>query len=47
MSYRPLYEDPEYYDDSESDEGDWQDMPSESEVNEMTDSDSPFDKVNS
>ncbi len=25
MSYRPTYEDPEYYDDSESEEGDWQD----------------------
>ena len=26
MSYKPTYEDPEYYDDSESDESDWQDM---------------------
>ena len=26
MSYKPTYEDPEYYDDSESDEADWQEM---------------------
>jgi hypothetical protein len=45
VSYRPTYEDPEYYD--ESDEGDWKDMPSEQEVNDMADSYSPFDTVNS
>jgi hypothetical protein len=26
MSYRPTYEDPEYYDDADAEEGDWQDM---------------------
>jgi hypothetical protein len=26
MSYRPTYEDPEYYDDADSEEGDWQEM---------------------
>jgi hypothetical protein len=26
MSYRPTYEDPEYYDDHDSEEGDWQEM---------------------
>ena len=26
MSYKPTYEDPEYYDDSDSEEGDWQEM---------------------
>jgi hypothetical protein len=31
MSYKPTYEDPEYYDDSESDEADWQDMEDEEE----------------
>jgi hypothetical protein len=25
MSYKPTYEDPEYYDDADSEEGDWQD----------------------
>ena len=45
MSYRPTYEDPEYYD--ESDEGDWQEMPSEQEVNDMADIYSPHVTVNS
>jgi hypothetical protein len=31
MSYKPTYEDPEYYDDSESDEGDWQDVEDQEE----------------
>lgn len=26
MSYRPTYEDPEYYDDYDSEEGDWQEQ---------------------
>lgn len=26
MSYRPTYEDPEYYDDVDAEEGDWQEM---------------------
>ena len=26
MSYKPTYEDPEYYDDSDAEEGDWQEM---------------------
>ena len=26
MSYRPTYEDPEYYDDADAEEGDWQEM---------------------
>jgi hypothetical protein len=26
MSYKPTYEDPEYYDDADSEEGDWQEM---------------------
>ena len=47
MSYKPTYEDPEYYDDSESDESDWQDMPSEDEVKEMETSYSPFITINS
>jgi hypothetical protein len=47
VSYRPTYEDPEYYDDSDSDEGDWQEMPSEQEVKDMAASYSPYDTVNS
>ena len=37
MSYRPTYEYPDFYDvaDAESNEGDWQDMPSEQEVDDM------------
>jgi hypothetical protein len=31
MSYKPTYEDPEYYDDSESDEGNWQDVEDQEE----------------
>jgi hypothetical protein len=26
MSYRPTYEDPEYYDDYDAEEGDWQEL---------------------
>jgi hypothetical protein len=26
MSYKPTYEDPEYYDDYDSEEGDWQEQ---------------------
>jgi hypothetical protein len=26
MSYRPTYEDPEYYDDYDAEEGDWQEQ---------------------
>jgi hypothetical protein len=26
MSYKPTYEDPEYYDDFDAEEGDWQEM---------------------
>jgi hypothetical protein len=26
MSYKPTYEDPEYYDDYDAEEGDWQEM---------------------
>jgi hypothetical protein len=47
VSYKPTYEDPEYYDDAESNEGDWQEMPSEEEVNEMADSYSPYITINS
>ena len=31
MSYRPTYEDPEYYDDAEAEEGDWQDVEDQEE----------------
>jgi hypothetical protein len=31
MSYRPTYEDPEYYDDADAEEGDWQDMEDQEE----------------
>ena len=31
MSYRPTYEDPEYYDDADSEEGDWQDVEDQEE----------------
>jgi hypothetical protein len=47
VSYRPTYEDPEYYDDYDAEEGDWKDMPSEQEVNDMADSYSPYVTVNS
>ena len=31
MSYRPTYEDPEYYDDADAEEGDWQEMEDQEE----------------
>jgi hypothetical protein len=31
MSYRPTYEDPEYYDDADAEEGDWQDVEDQEE----------------
>jgi hypothetical protein len=31
VSYRPTYEDPEYYDDADSEEGDWQDVEDQEE----------------
>jgi hypothetical protein len=31
MSYKPTYEDPEYYDDADSEEGDWQEMEDQEE----------------
>ena len=31
MSYRPTYEDPEYYDDADANEGDWQDVEDQEE----------------
>jgi hypothetical protein len=40
MSYRPTYEDPEYYD--EADEGDWQEMEDQEE-----DEFGPYATVNS
>jgi hypothetical protein len=40
VSYKPTYEDPEYYDDSE--EGDWQEMEDQEE-----DEYGPYNTVNS
>jgi hypothetical protein len=31
VSYRPTYEDPEYYDDADAEEGDWQEMEDQEE----------------
>ena len=31
MSYKPTYEDPEYYDDADAEEGDWQDVEDQEE----------------
>jgi hypothetical protein len=31
VSYKPTYEDPEYYDDADSEEGDWQDVEDQEE----------------
>jgi hypothetical protein len=31
MSYRPTYEDPEYYDDADAEEGDWQEVEDQEE----------------
>jgi hypothetical protein len=31
VSYRPTYEDPEYYDDADAEEGDWQDVEDQEE----------------
>jgi hypothetical protein len=42
MSYREIYEDPEYYDDSEYDDADWQDMEDREE-----DQYGPYNTVNS
>lgn len=52
MSYFKMFEDPMYDDDGQlvdedSDEGDWQEMPSEEEVNNMAATYSPYDTVNS
>jgi len=44
MSYRPTYEDPEYYDDA--DESDWQEM-EDLEEDMANDNYSPFGTVNS
>lgn len=44
MSYRPTYEDPEYYEDA--DDSNWQDM-DDQEEDLMSDNYSPFDTVNS
>jgi hypothetical protein len=42
MSYRPTYEDPEYYDDADAEEGDWQEMEDQEE-----DEYGPYATVNS
>jgi hypothetical protein len=31
VSYKPTYEDPEYYDDADAEEGDWQEMEDQEE----------------
>jgi hypothetical protein len=31
VSYKPTYEDPEYYDDADAEEGDWQDVEDQEE----------------
>jgi hypothetical protein len=32
VSYRPTYEDPEYYDDADAEEGDWQDVEDQEDI---------------